>query len=85
MKVALAKPLTTITEPHSYRFPLLKAKKLMMEEGTRHPLTGYYRKDNGDRMREPQTPGEDSAHHDQGPEAQPWRILTAAQQHLDAQ
>jgi hypothetical protein len=33
MKVALAKPLTTIIEPHSYRFPLLKAKKMMMEEG----------------------------------------------------
>jgi hypothetical protein len=37
-KIAGAKPmLATLTEmPHGYRFPLLKSKKVMMEEGKAH-------------------------------------------------
>ena len=56
MKIAQAKPLTHLSEPHSYRFPLLKAKKAMMEEGKVSCESLICRKDNGDRMREPHAP-----------------------------
>ena len=44
MKIALAKPLTNIIEPHSYRFPLLKAKKTMLEEGKPDFIKTYLEK-----------------------------------------
>jgi len=66
MKIAQAKPLTHISEPHSYRFPLLKAKKVMMEEGKVSCESLLCRKDNGDRMREPHAPRAHSEHHGQG-------------------
>ena len=66
MKIAQAKPLTHISEPHSYRFPLLKAKKVMMEEGKVSCESIKCRKDNGDRMREPHAPRAHREHHGQG-------------------